>query len=125
MEGINSLQLNNGAGKRKKAINWKRGLFLAGLLTLSVSHFLIFWVYMNFETVRLTFFKYDMYNELKFVGFERYVKIFKNFLKFSMRTPYSMIPRPGVSRSPHPLRASSNTDGISDILSASILSADS
>ena len=79
MEGMNSLQLNNGAGKRKKPINWKRGLFLTALLTLSVSHFLIFWVYMNFETVRLTFYKYNMYNELTFVGFERYVKIFKEF----------------------------------------------
>ena len=79
MEGMNSLQLNNGACKRKKPINWKRGLFLTALLTLSVSHFLIFWVYMNFETVRLTFFKYNMYNELTFVGFERYVKIFKEF----------------------------------------------
>ena len=80
MEGMNnSLQLNNGVSKRKKAINWKRGLFLTALLTLSVSHFLIFWVYMNFETIRLTFFKYNMYNELTFVGFERYVKIFKEF----------------------------------------------
>lgn len=80
MEGkSNSLQLNNNAVKRKKAFNWKRGLFLAGLLFLSVSHFLIFWVYMNFETVRLTFFEYNMYNELTFIGFERYVKIFKEF----------------------------------------------
>ena len=79
MEGMNSLQLNNGAGKRKKITNWKRGLFLAGLLTLSVSHFLIFWVYMNFETIRLTFFEYDMFNELQFVGFKRYVKIFEDF----------------------------------------------
>lgn len=80
MEGkSSSLQLNNGVGKRKKALNWKRGLFLTCLLALSVSHFLIFWVYMNFETVRLTFFKYNMYNELTFIGFERYVKIFKEF----------------------------------------------
>ena len=75
----NSLQLNSGAGKQKKVINWKRGLFLTCLLFLSVTHFLIFWVYMNFETIRLTFFKYNMYNELTFVGFERYVKIFKEF----------------------------------------------
>ncbi len=59
MEGMNTtLQLNNRAIKKKT--NWKRGLFLAGLLTLSVSHFIIFWVYMNFETVRLTFFEYNM-----------------------------------------------------------------
>lgn len=80
MEGkSSSLQLNHRVSKRKKTLNWKRGLFLTCLLALSVSHFLIFWVYMNFETVRLTFFKYNMYNELTFVGFERYVKIFKEF----------------------------------------------
>lgn len=80
MEGTNnSLQLNKKLGKKKKSYNWKRRIFLICLLALSVSHFLIFWVYMNFETVRLTFFKYNMYNELKFIGFERYVKIFKEF----------------------------------------------
>lgn len=80
MEGMeNSLQLNDGEAKQKKAVNWKRGLFLTCLLALSVSHFLIFWAYMNFETIRLTFFEYDMYGELKFIGFERYVKIFKEF----------------------------------------------
>ena len=72
-----TLQLNNSGNKKKT--NWKRGLFLACLLTLSVSHFLIFWVYMNFETVRLTFFEYNMYNELKFIAFERYVDIFEDF----------------------------------------------
>ena len=78
MEGMNTtLQLNNGGMKKK--INVKRGIFLACLLALSVSHFLIFWVYMNFETVRLTFFEYNMYNELEFIGFERYVDIFKDF----------------------------------------------
>ena len=78
MKQINStLQLNN--TRKKKKMGWKRGLFLAGLLTLSVSHFLIFWVYMNFETVRLTFFEYNRYNELEFIGFERYVDLFKDF----------------------------------------------
>ena len=63
MEGMNTtLQLNN-SGKKKK-INVKRGIFLTCLLTLSVSHFLIFWVYMNFETIRLTFFEYNRFNDL-------------------------------------------------------------
>ena len=88
MEGRNSLQLNNGAGKQKKTVNWKRGIFLTCLLALSVSHFLIFWVYMNFETVRLTFFKYNMYNELTFVGFERYEKIFKEFFIYEGHESY-------------------------------------
>ena len=88
MEGMNSLQLNNGAGKQKKTVNWKRGIFLTCLLALSVSHFLIFWVYMNFETVRLTFFKYNMYNELTFVGFERYEKIFKEFFIYEGHEAY-------------------------------------
>ena len=80
MEGMNTtLQLNNSGMKKKKKINVKRGIFLTCLLALSVSHFLIFWVYMNFETVRLTFFEYNMYNELEFIGFERYVDIFKDF----------------------------------------------
>lgn len=70
----------NKVGKsRLKSGGVKRGIFLTSMLALSVSHFLIFWVYMNFETVRLTFFEYDIYNELNFIGFERYVKIFKEF----------------------------------------------
>ena len=70
----NNVQLN-----KKKKVNWKRGIFLTCLLALSVSNFLIFWVYMNFETVRLTFFEYNMYGELEFIDVERYVKIFKEF----------------------------------------------
>lgn len=65
--------------RKKKRIGVKRGIFLTCMLALSVSNFLIFWVYMNFETIRLTFFEYDVYNELKFIGFDRYVKIFKEF----------------------------------------------
>ena len=80
MEEMNTtLQLNNSGMRKKKKINTKRGIFLTCLLVLSVSHFLIFWVYMNFETVRLTFFEYNMYNELEFVGFEGYVDMFKDF----------------------------------------------
>ena len=74
-----TLQVKNSGLKKKKKINTKRGIFLTCLLVLSVSHFLIFWVYMNFETVRLTFFEYNMDRELKYIGFERYVKIFKEF----------------------------------------------
>lgn len=65
--------------RKKKRIGVKRGIFLTCMLALSVSNFLVFWVYMNFETIRLTFFEYDVYNELKFIGFDRYVKIFKEF----------------------------------------------
>ena len=75
----NTIKLNTKQAKAKKKMQWKRGVFLASLLALSVSHFLIFWVYMNFETVRLTFFEYNRFNELEFIGFERYVDIFKDF----------------------------------------------
>lgn len=79
MEAMNTtLQLNSGKARRKKT-NWKRGLFITSLLVLSVSHFLIFWVYMNFETVRLTFFEYNMYGELEYIGFEGYVDMFESF----------------------------------------------
>lgn len=75
-EMIKTTQLN----KKKKKMTWKRGMFLTGLLTLSVSHFLIFWVYMNFETVRMTFFEYKKHKAaLEFVGFDGYVKLFKQF----------------------------------------------
>ena len=76
---MNNTVQQNTLGTKKKQVNVGRGIFLTCLLVLSVSHFLIFWVYMNFETVRLTFFEYNMYNELEFIGFERYVDIFKDF----------------------------------------------
>lgn len=79
MEEMNNTLQQNTLGTKKKQVNIGRGIFLTCLLVLSVSHFLIFWVYMNFETVRLTFFEYNMYNELEFIGFERYVDIFKDF----------------------------------------------
>ena len=79
MEEMNNTLQQKTLGTKKKQVNVGRGIFLTCLLVLSVSHFLIFWVYMNFETVRLTFFEYNMYNELEFIGFERYVDIFKDF----------------------------------------------
>ncbi len=79
MDGmIKTTQLNK--TQKKKKMNWKRRLFITGLLALSVSHFLIFWVYMNFETVRMTFFEYKKHKAaLEFVGFDGYVKLFKEF----------------------------------------------
>ena len=80
MDGmIKTTQLNR-KGKKRKKTNWKRSMFITGLLALSVSHFLIFWVYMNFETVRMTFFEYKKYKGMaEFVGFDGYVKLFKEF----------------------------------------------
>lgn len=79
MKAVNELQPTALGGKKRKKINKKRCVFLTLMLTLSISNFLVFWVYMNLETIRLTFFKYNMYGELNFCGFEQYVNVFKDF----------------------------------------------
>ena len=60
----------------------KRAIFICSFLALSLLHFLVFWLYINFDTIRLTFFRVNEYGEEIFVWVDNYAKLFKDiFLK--------------------------------------------
>ena len=56
----------------------KRVIFICSFLALSLIHFLVFWVYINFDTIRLTFFRVNEYGEEIFVWVDNYAKLFKD-----------------------------------------------
>lgn len=56
----------------------KRTVFICSFLALSLIHFAVFWAYINFDTIRLTFFRVNEYGEETFVGLYNYSKLFKD-----------------------------------------------
>ena len=64
--------------KRQVFAKTKRAVFIIAFLALSLIHFAIFWCYINFDTIRLTFFKVSPYGEEIFVGIDNYAVLFKN-----------------------------------------------
>ena len=68
--------------RREVWSNTKRIVFICSFLALSLIHFAVFWAYINFDTIRLTFFRVNQYREEIFAGFDNYKELFKNiFLK--------------------------------------------
>ena len=64
--------------KNKKLSKLKLYLFIAAMLAISFVHFIIFWVYVNYDTVRLTFFRFDDIKQAYvFNGFKNYSDIIK------------------------------------------------
>lgn len=64
---------------RKPRKNLKRNLFIASLLVVPLLHFLVFWLYINIETISLAFMDWDIYtNSYKFVGFDNFVTHFES-----------------------------------------------
>lgn len=62
---------------RKNSI--RKGLFLTALLALAIAHFIVFWLYVNIQTVIMTFQRFDIpTNSYVFNGFNAYVSMFKN-----------------------------------------------
>ena len=64
--------------KRKSFANVKRTIFICSFLALAIVHFLVFWCYINIDTIRLTFFRVNEYGEETFVWFENYSRLFKD-----------------------------------------------
>lgn len=56
----------------------KRAVFILAFLALSLINFAVFWCYINFDTIRLTFFKINQFGEETFVGIENYATLFSN-----------------------------------------------
>lgn len=63
--------------KRQIFAKTKRTVFIIAFLALSLIHFAVFWCYINFDTIRLTFFEIQ-YGEEVFVGFNNYITLFEN-----------------------------------------------
>ena len=64
--------------KRQVFNKTKRTVFIIAFLALSLIHFAVFWCYINFDTIRLTFFKVNQYGDEIFVGLDNYAVLFKN-----------------------------------------------
>ncbi len=63
---------------KKTRKNLKRNLFIASLLIVPLIHFLVFWLYINIETISLAFMQWDSYeNDYKFVGLDNFITQFK------------------------------------------------
>lgn len=56
-----------------KRYSWKTTLCIWLMLSVAIIHFLVFWGYVNFETIRLSFFEYNgKFSEYEFVGLKNY-----------------------------------------------------
>ena len=64
--------------QRKVSKDVKKTIFIVSFLALSLIHFIVFWAFINIDTIRLTFFRANEYNEEVFVGFYNYAKLFKD-----------------------------------------------
>ena len=65
--------------KKRVFAETKRIVFIVSFLALSLIHFAVFWCYINFDTIRMTFFRVDkITHEEIFVGLEEYEILFRN-----------------------------------------------
>lgn len=62
---------------KKKTFDWKKFIFIVACLALALTHFAMFWVYINIDTIRLTFTDYRA-GEFVYIGFKNYVSALKN-----------------------------------------------
>ncbi len=63
---------------KKPNKNLKRNLFIASLLIVPMLHFLVFWLYINIETISLAFMEWDFFsNTYKFAGIDNFIEQFR------------------------------------------------
>ncbi|MDE7330505.1 MAG: sugar ABC transporter permease [Clostridia bacterium] len=58
---------------------FKRGLFITCMLAYPVLQFVIMWAFVNFDSILMTFQKYDTIEGWRYVGFENYANWFEKF----------------------------------------------
>lgn len=67
--------------KRKKKIQWKEKGFIFLLVIVPLVNFALFWVYVNIDTIWMTFQKFNVRNNAyEWIGLERYVNVFKDYV---------------------------------------------
>lgn len=65
---------------KSKKKNLRRNLFICSLLTVPLLHFIVFWLYINVETISLAFMEWDFFsNSYKFAGIDNFVEQFRQF----------------------------------------------
>ena len=65
---------------KKPKKNLKRNLFILSLLIVPLLHFLVFWLYINIETISLAFMEWDFFsNSYKFSGIDNFIEQFRQF----------------------------------------------
>lgn len=73
----NSPRQKNYFSTRKVRQAW----FLTALVIVPLINFAIFWVFVNFKTIILTFHRHNkITGEMDYIGFERYVSVFKDYV---------------------------------------------
>ncbi len=78
--------------KEKKGLSaaWHKRLFLIAMMAIPIAHFLVFFVYINVDTIALSFKTLDRSassdGSYVWVGWQNYAEIFRN-----MTSPYSVI----------------------------------
>lgn len=56
-------------------------LFGLSLVILAVIHFCVFWIYINFDTILMTFQKFNIYTgELEWYGLNNYIRVFQQMV---------------------------------------------
>ena len=73
--------------RRKKSAN--EIVFMIALMAIPVLHFCVFWLFVNFDSILLSFKRFDMLSgEWKWAGFANYKELYTAFVK-----PNSVLPR--------------------------------
>lgn len=73
-------------GNRVKVPFYKRskfqdGVFIATLVAVPLISFCVFWLYVNLDTVAMTFQRYNVRTgEYEWYGFERYIEVFRTYV---------------------------------------------
>ena len=66
---------------RVKRIDWPKTVFLIVMLFWAIAHFCIFWLYVNLDSFRLTFFKFNTATaEYEWYGLTRFENIFNDMI---------------------------------------------
>lgn len=82
-EALNNTGAPNHKKKRRrrggffKKRKFRRGLFIFCMLAYPVFQFLVMWIFVNFDSILMTFQRYDDIEGWKYVGFENYANWFE------------------------------------------------
>ena len=69
----------NNLSKALRAKKSKRALFIVGMLAIPVLHFLVFWVYVNVNTILISFQRFNvLLGEYEWYGIQRYTDYFRD-----------------------------------------------
>ena len=65
--------------QKKRKRDWGATIFICLMLAYPLAHFCVFWLYVNFDTFRLTFFHFNSQTaQYEWFGFERFAILFRD-----------------------------------------------